>query len=84
MNSKHQKTLQAIFTKPTLGTLPFSDIEKLLLAVGCALTEGQGSRVRFDKDDLAFLCHRPHPGKEARRYQVEQAREFLQKLKITP
>ena len=84
MNSKHRKTLQAIFTKPTPGTLVFKDIEALLLAVGCVLTEGAGSRVRFDKDEHAFLCHRPHPGKEAKRYQVEQAREFLEKIGAKP
>ncbi len=84
MNSKHRKTLRAVFTKPTLATVVFSDVEKLLLAVGCTLTEGDGSRVRFDKGDMALLCHRPHPGKEAKRYQVEQVREFLLKLEITP
>jgi hypothetical protein len=30
------------------------------------------------------LCHRPHPGKEAKRYQIERARIFLQTLGITP
>ena len=84
MNSKHRKTLQVIFTKPTLGTVVFRDVEALLLAVGCELTEGAGSRVRFDKDVAAFLAHRPHPGKEAKRYQIEQAREFLAQIGVTP
>ena len=84
MNSKHRKTLQALFAKPTLGTVVFADMQALLLAVGCTLTEGAGSRVRFDHGAHVFLCHRPHPGKEARRYQVEQAREFLEKLGISP
>ena len=84
MNSKHRKTLQAVFAKPTLGTVVFKDVEAMLLALGCTLTEGNGSRVRFDKDDFAFLCHRPHPGKEAKRYQIEQCREFLSNLGIKP
>ena len=84
MNSKHRRTLQAIFTKPTPGTVVFKDVEALLLAVGCELTEGAGSRVRFDKDGTAFLAHRPHPGKEAKRYQIEQAREFLSQIGVTP
>ena len=84
MNSKQRKTLVAIFKKPTVATIVFSDLEALLVAAGCMLTEGNGSRVRFDNDGLAFSAHRPHPGKEARRYQVEQAREFLAKLEITP
>lgn len=84
MNSKHRKTLQAIFAKPTSATVVFADIESLLLALGCMLTEGAGSRIRFDRDGRAFLCHRPHPGKEAKRYQVEQAREFLEGLGVKP
>ncbi|MDO5609497.1 MAG: type II toxin-antitoxin system HicA family toxin [Pseudomonadota bacterium] len=84
MNSKHRKTLNAIFKKPTLATVAFSDLEALLVAAGCTMTEGKGSRVRFDKGGLAFLAHRPHPGNEAKRYQVEQAREFLAELEITP
>lgn len=84
MNSKHRKTLQAIFAKPTAGTIVFKDIEALLLALACTMTEGAGSRVRFDKDGKAFLCHRPHPSKEAKRYQVEQVREFLEQLELRP
>lgn len=84
MNSKHRKTLQAIFIRPPLGTVVFKDVEALPLAVGCTLTEGAGSRVRFDQGECAFLCHRPHPGKEAKRYQIEQAREFLSNIGVTP
>ncbi|MDO4795667.1 MAG: type II toxin-antitoxin system HicA family toxin [Brachymonas sp.] len=82
--SKHRKTLKAVYAKLTSATIAFSDLESLLLAVGCILTEGAGSRVRFDKGGHAMLCHRPHPGKEAKRYQVVQAREFLEKLEIKP
>jgi len=84
MNSKHRKTLQAIFATPTLATVAFADVQALLLSVGCTLTEGAGSRVRFDHGVHFFLCHRPHPGKEAKRYQVERARTFLAELGVTP
>jgi len=84
MNSKHRKTLRAIFTVPTLGNIVFADIEALLLAIGCTRTEGSGSRVRFGYEEYAWLTHRPHPEKEAKRYQVEQVREFLELIGITP
>ena len=84
MNSKQRKTLRAIFAKPAPRSIVFKDIEALLLAVGCTLTEGSGSRVRFDKDEFALLCHRPHPGKEAKRYQVEDFRQFLLNIGVTP
>jgi hypothetical protein len=28
--------------------------------------------------------HRPHPGKEAKKYQVENARDFLQTIGLEP
>lgn len=70
MNNKRRKTLKALFEKPTLATLLFSDIERLLLALGCTLTEGKGSRVRFDPGPQEWHADRPHPGNEAKHYQV--------------
>lgn len=84
MNAKHTKTLQAIFAKPTTSSLPFSDIEKLLLALGAVLVEREGSRVKFMLGDAEWHAHRPHPGKEAKKYQVEQVRELLNLLRMAP
>ena len=84
MNSKHRKTLKAVFTDPVSGTLPWADIEALLLGVGCVLLEGAGSRVRFVKGQELESFHRPHPQKEAKRYQVRAAREFLVRLGEAP
>jgi len=44
----------------------------------------KGSRVGFKKGDLRADFHRPHPGKEAKPYQVRAAREFLEQLEIKP
>ncbi len=84
MNSKHRKTLQAIFAEPTKSTIRFVDIELLLLAVGAVATEGNGSRVGFICGAEEWRAHRPHPGKEAKKYQVEGAREFLSLLGVKP
>ena len=84
MNSKHRKTLAAIFSSPTPKSLPWADIEALLIAVGCQVVEGDGSRVRFIKDEVMAYFHRPHPNKEAAAYQVRDARAFLEKLGIQP
>ncbi|MEO1746433.1 MAG: type II toxin-antitoxin system HicA family toxin [Pseudomonadota bacterium] len=77
MNNKHRKTLNAVFSDPVSPTIPWNDIEKLFVAVGCQTIEGTGSRVRFHKDDVIASFHRPHPEKEAKRYQVKDARAFL-------
>ena len=76
MNSKQRKTLVAVFTDPVSGTIEWAAIEGLLLAAGARLIEGRGSRVRFEKDGEVETFHRPHPAKEAKRYQVLAARGF--------
>ena len=83
MNSKQRKTLTAVFANPVSANIEWSDIEGLLLAAGCTLIEGNGSRVRFVCKDVVASFHRPHPAKEAKRYQVRDAREFLIKIGIT-
>jgi hypothetical protein len=35
------------------GTIDWDDIESLLIAVGCKVIEGSGSRVRFDHNSHA-------------------------------
>jgi hypothetical protein len=84
MNSKHRKTLAAVFTDPVSGTIEWMAVEGVLLAAGAQRIEGRGSRVRFEKDGEIATFHRPHPGKEAKRYQVRDAREFLERIKVTP
>ena len=84
MNSRHRKTLTAIFSNPTPKTLLWADIEALLLAIGCEIIEGDGSRVRFIRDDVMGYFHRPHPKKEAAPYQIRDAKTFLTKLEVTP
>ena len=84
MNSKHKKTLQAVFAEPVSGTIAWASIESLLVAVGCEIVEGAGSRVRFVHGDRIESFHRPHPAKEAKRYQVRAARDFLLRIGIKP
>jgi len=84
MNSKHTKTLQAIFSKPTPSTLEWAKLESLLLALGCNVIEGRGSRVRFEYKGIITAFHRPHPAKETKPYQVEQARDFLTAIGVKP
>ena len=84
MNSKHTKTLQAIFSKPTASTLEWAKLESLLLAIGCNVIVGRGSRVRFEYNGIITAFHRPHPAKEAKPYQTEQARDFLTAIGVKP
>jgi len=84
MNSKHAKTLEAVFAKPTSVSLEWARIESLLVGVGCTLIEGNGSRVKFVHGTSIATFHRPHPAKEAKAYQVDDARAFLTLIGVIP
>jgi hypothetical protein len=84
MNSKHRKILAVIFRDPVTASLQWADVESLLMAVGCRVIEGSGSRVRFEHHGVVASFHRPHPSKEAKRYQVRDVREYLSKLGVHP
>ena len=82
--AKHDKTLKAIFAKPTLGTIAWKDIENLFKSLGGVVREGEGSRIAILIDGRVANFHRPHPRKEASKGSVESAREFLRSLGHEP
>jgi len=84
MNARQRKTLKAVFRDPVSPGIAWADVESLLVAAGCRLIEGSGSRVRFECRGLIASFHRPHPQKEAKRYQIRDAREFLLKMGVQP
>ena len=84
MTKRHQNTLNAIFRRPVPATLKWRRIESLFVALGAKFTEGRGSRVRFELNNVAVTFHRPHGQKEAKVYQVQNARRFLEEVGITP
>jgi hypothetical protein len=84
MNATHRKTLEAVFTDPVSKSLEWRRIEALLAAIGCRVIEGNGSRLRFEKDGYIAAFHRPHPAKEAKPYQVRDARLYLENLGVKP
>jgi hypothetical protein len=84
VNSRLRKTLASIFAKPTSAAVVFSDMESLAKALGGTVEEREGSRVRIEIRGEVWRCHRPHPGKEAKRYQVEEFRELLVRVGVAP
>lgn len=84
MNATHRKTLAAVFAESVAVSLEWRRIEALLVAIGCRVIEGSGSRVRFEKDGHIATFHRPHPAKEAKPYQVRDARHYLENIGVKP
>jgi hypothetical protein len=84
MNRKQAATLRLVFTDPAPANLRWAEIESLLKSVGCKVVEGSGSSVSFHRDGAVEFFHRPHPGNEAKRYQVRATRAFLVRLGVAP
>lgn len=82
MNSKHTRTLKAIFAKPVSSKVKFSDIEALVIAMGGKVREGDGSRVALLLQGGVKHAHRPHPGKEAKQYQIREIRDWLTSIGV--
>jgi hypothetical protein len=84
MNKSHRKTLSDIFSHPVSSTLEWRRIESLFAALGAETIEGSGSRVRFVLNGIIATFHRPHPAKEAKPYQVRDAKAFLENAGVKP
>lgn len=84
LNGNQQDTLRQIYANPVPVNLEWRKVESLLLAIGCQLVEGRGSRVRFEKNGKVATFHRPHPAKEAKPYQVRDVRAYLELLGVAP
>lgn len=77
MNSRHRRTLEAVFADPVLANIVWADIESLFVGLGARVSEGRGSRVRVSLNGVLAVFHRPHPRKEADRGAVKSVRAFL-------
>jgi hypothetical protein len=84
MNKSNRKTLEAIFSQPVPRTMEWRRIEALFISLGAQVIEGSGSRVRFVLNGIIATFHRPHPEKEAKSYQVRDARTFLENAGVKP
>jgi hypothetical protein len=84
MNSKHRKTLAAIFASSVRPSIAWADIESLFVACGATIKEGRGSRVRVKLNGVLATFHRPHPQPVTDKGAVKSAREFLENAGVKP
>lgn len=84
MQSKHLRTLQAIFDDPVRANILWTDIEKMHEALGAEISEGRGSRVRLALNGVRAVFHRPHPRKETDKGAVKSMRRFLIEAGVEP
>lgn len=84
MNSKHSKTLESVFYAPVKKNIKWSDVEKLIKAVGGNIKQGDGSRIRIDLLGQSLNIHTPHPQKELKPYQVRALKTLFNDTGIQP
>ncbi len=85
MNTKQKKTIKKIFEKPTPANIKWNDVISALKACGVEIQESaSGSRVGFVYEDARMVLHKPHPGNELKKYTVQDVRDFLIRIEVTP
>ncbi|MDL2322203.1 type II toxin-antitoxin system HicA family toxin [Desulfosarcina sp. OttesenSCG-928-B08] len=84
MNSKHRKTLKAIFTDPVKPDIRWADIEALFVACGAEVEEARGSRICVEINGVFAHFHRPHPQPDTDKGAVKSIRRFLEHAGVTP
>lgn len=75
---KLEKLIERLKSNPKDFT--FDEMQSLLLALGFELSnkgKTSGSRVKFFKDGVCIILHKPHPRKELLAYQIKQVIETL-------
>lgn len=82
MNSKNKKTYKYIYANPVKSDIVWSDIEALFEALGADISEGNGSRVRFELNGERAVFHRPHPDNTTDKGAVKSVRKFLENARI--
>lgn len=84
MESGQKSAMLAIFRDPIPSTIEWATVESLLVSIGCRIIDGDGPRVRFERDGIVAIFERPPPGKRVKRYQIRAVRDYLESLGVTP
>ena len=82
MNKKSRRTLDSISERPDRSDIPWTDIEKLIGALGGEISEGRGSRVRIYLNGVRAVFHRPHPERVTDKGAVSSMRRFLKEAEV--
>ena len=79
MQRNHRQTLEAIFSHPTKGTIPWRKIEALFIVLGAEISSREGSRVGVRLFGERRVFHRPHPSLDTDKGAVASIRIWLQR-----
>jgi hypothetical protein len=84
MKRKHQKTLDAIYTRPVSANIQWRDIEALFAELGADISEREGSRIAVVLFDEVRVFHRPHPSPDTDKGAVASIRKWFEQHGVAP
>lgn len=84
MKRRHQKTLEAVFSRPVSGNVQWRDIEALFVELGAEISERDGSRVAVFLFGEVRVFHRPHPSPNTDKGALASIRKWLEQHRVSP
>ena len=81
---RHRITLELIFVRPVSGSIKWSEIEALFIALGAEVSEREGSRIGFYLFGEIRVFHRPHPSPDTDKGAVASVRKWLEENGVKP
>lgn len=84
MRRKHQRTLELIFARPTIGNVRWRDIEALFVEQGAEVSEREGSRVAVVLFEEVRVFHRSDASPNTDKGAVASVREWLEQHGVEP
>jgi hypothetical protein len=83
MSKKHDRTLVALFERPTRANIAWGDVVALVRHLGGTVDEGLGGSMReFQLNGVRAIFHEPHPQHEIPQAMVRRLRNFLDQAGI--
>jgi hypothetical protein len=84
MQKRHQATLSKIFARPVSGSIRWSDIESLFIALGAEVSKREGSRIGVFLFGEVRVFHRPHPSPDTDKGAVTSIKKWLESHGVKP
>jgi HicA toxin of bacterial toxin-antitoxin, len=83
MGRKHDRTLDAIFARPTRANIAWDDVVALVEHLGGAVRADRGGSMReFVLNGVRAIFHEPHPQNEIPQAMVRRLRIYLEEAGI--
>ena len=84
MRTRHRRTLELIYSRPTTTNLKWPDVLALFQELGAEIIEREGSRVGIVLFGEIRVMHRPHPTPNLDKAALASIRKWLERNGVAP